>query len=274
MKRSMITVMGVVAVLLAGTAQANTIEGQGVWLFDEGQGLTTADSSGNGNNGTLVNGPGWTTDTPFTYAGNHALSFDGTNDYVSVPDSASLDVTGAITVEAWLKPNTVSASADWRAVVYKLHASGTDKGGYGLIAETDQSAVYFFTESGGVAFAGADLTLDAWNHVAGTLDATGYMALYVNGVLKDSGIVGTAYLPHQTDRPLYIGGNPDNDGFAPYEFAGNIDEVRILSRALSAGEVLSDYQHSIVPEPGTLVLLAAGGLTALAAAWIRRRGER
>ncbi len=265
MMKKLLIICAAVAMILAvnGSAQAVTIEGQGAWCFDEGSGLITADLSGNGNTGTLVNGPAWTTDTPFAYSGNHALSFDGSDDYVSVADSTSLDVTGAITVEAWLKPNTVSNSLDWRAVVYKLHTSGTDKGGYGLIVEVDQSAVYFFTEAGGVAFAGADLTLDAWNHVVGTLDATGYMALYVNGEVKDDGNVGSQYLPYQTDRPLYIGGNPDNDGFAPYEFAGGIDEVRILARALTSAEVLYDYEHSLVPEPATICLLGLGGLALL-----------
>ena len=266
--------MAIAGLILAvsGTAGATIIEGQGVWLFDEGSGLTTADSSGNGNTGTLTNGPTWSIDTPIAYSGNHALSFDGIDDYVKVANSTSLNISGAITVEAWLKPNTVLASDNWRAVVYKEQLSGIGKGGYGLITNETQTEVYFFTRGSGQAFAGYGLgigntlTPNTWNHVVGTLDATGYMALYVNGVLIDSGPVGTTYL-YQTDKPLYIGGDPDNGYTAPYEFAGTIDEVRILDRALTPAEVLYDHQHSLVPEPATLVVLALGGVGML----LRRR---
>jgi hypothetical protein len=269
--RRRITICAAVTAILvvSGVAQAAIIEGQGVWLFDEGAGLTTADSSGNSNTGTLVNGTAWTTDTPFAYCGNHALSFNGSDDYVSVADATSLDVTGAITVEAWLKPDTVDPANNWRAVVYKQRDSGP-KGGYGLFVDEDQDNVFFFTYGKGVAWAGPiPLTLDGWNHVVGTFDVidgdnNDEMKIYVNGELKES-FVAEGYGPYAIDLPLYIGGNP-NDGmssFAPCEFAGIIDEVRILSRALSANEVLYDYEHSLVPEPATICLLGLGVLSLL-----------
>src|SRR3989338_5884576 len=52
----------------------------GYWAFDEGSGTTAGDSSGNGNNGTLVNGPTWTAGK----VGSQAISFDGSNDYFAV----------------------------------------------------------------------------------------------------------------------------------------------------------------------------------------------
>jgi predicted GH43/DUF377 family glycosyl hydrolase len=73
----------------------------GYWEFDEASGTTLIDSSGNGNTGT-VHGAQWVQGI----SGN-ALSFDGVNDYVSIPHSSSLDVSGhEITVEYWVKfPN-------------------------------------------------------------------------------------------------------------------------------------------------------------------------
>jgi len=211
------------------------------WHLDDDSGTTASDSVGT-NHGTLTNGPVWVQGQV-----DGALSFDGIDDYVLVPDSTNLDITCAITVEAWLYPNTVSASSDWRAVVYKLGTGGDHgvKGGYGLLVETNQSEVYFFTEAGGVCFAGAALTLDAWNHVVGTYDDAGNIAIYVNGEYKDGGNF-PGYAPYATDRPLYIGGNPDDDGFAPYEFNGIIDEIVIYDRALTADEVLVRYQTTIV----------------------------
>ena len=67
--------------------------------FDAGTGTTTADQSGNGNNGTVSNTT-WSTTGKF----GNALSFNGTNSSVTVPDSSSLDLTTGMTIEAWVNP--------------------------------------------------------------------------------------------------------------------------------------------------------------------------
>src|SRR2546427_8380874 len=73
------------------------------WMFDEGSGTTTYDRSGNGNNGTLVNGPTWVPGV----IGN-ALSFNGSN-YVQIPDSQSLNITGnQFSISAWVNPRAQS----------------------------------------------------------------------------------------------------------------------------------------------------------------------
>jgi hypothetical protein len=70
----------------------------GWWKLDEGSGVTAYDSSGHGNNGILCGSPQWV-------AGriDSALHFDGVDDGVDCPNSASLDVTGPITLAAWVK---------------------------------------------------------------------------------------------------------------------------------------------------------------------------
>src|SRR5213078_3322484 len=67
--------------------------------FNEGTGTTAGDASGNGNTGTLSNA---TWSTSGKYGG--ALSFNGINAWVTVADAASLDLTGALTLEAWVNP--------------------------------------------------------------------------------------------------------------------------------------------------------------------------
>src|SRR5260370_8559154 len=96
--------------------------------FDAGTGSTLADASGNGNTGTIVNAT-WTT------AGKYgdALSFNGTNARVDINDDASLHLTTAMTLEAWVNPSAVSSA--WRDLVYK----GNDS--YYLMATTAQSSL-------------------------------------------------------------------------------------------------------------------------------------
>ena len=86
------------AVMLAGAAGAASPP-VGDWRMDEGSGTVLVDSSTFGNNGTILGNPTWV-------AGQHgqAIRFDGTGDYATVPDSASLDISAAITMAAWVKP--------------------------------------------------------------------------------------------------------------------------------------------------------------------------
>src|SRR5262249_31474553 len=84
----------------------------GAWAFGEGSGATTADASGNGNTATITSGT-WTTQGRY----GSALSFNGTNSVLRVAHSASLNLTSAITLSAWIQP-TASLSG-WRTVVQK-----------------------------------------------------------------------------------------------------------------------------------------------------------
>lgn len=88
--------------------QANAATGLTAgYAFDEGSGATVADASGHTYTGTLVNGTAWT-------AGKYgqALSFNGTNSYVSLP--SSLDIASLpFTIEAWIRP---ASYADWRTI--------------------------------------------------------------------------------------------------------------------------------------------------------------
>jgi hypothetical protein len=82
------------------------------YAFSEGSGTTVADSSGNGNNGT-ISGATWTT------AGKYgsALSFNGTSSRVVINDSSSLHLSSGMTLEAWVSPT--SAPTFWQDVIYK-----------------------------------------------------------------------------------------------------------------------------------------------------------
>src|SRR6476659_1942306 len=71
----------------------------GNWLFEEGSGSVTADSTANHDNGTLVNGPAW---VPGPTGNGTALQFNGTSQSVSLGNSSALNLTGQITISAWV----------------------------------------------------------------------------------------------------------------------------------------------------------------------------
>src|SRR4051794_23928958 len=199
----------------------------GAWSFDEGTGTTVADKSGKGNTGT-VSGAAWTTTGRF----GGALNFDGVNDWVTVPDANSLDMTGPLTLEAWVKPDVLG---NWDTVMMKEASGYLD---YAIYATGDWQV-----PSGWARDANAQgtqlLSTTAWSHLAYTFDGN-VSKLYVNGVLVSSATMPFT-LPNTT-QPLRIGGN----GIWSSEFFdGLIDEVRVYNRSLSAAEVTADMGKGV-----------------------------
>ena len=101
------------ATFVQSTTPAGLVAAYG---FDAGSGSTAADSSGKGNVGS-ISGPVWSGAGRF----GSALSFDGVNDWVSVADASSLDLTTGMTLEAWVRP---SALGGWRTVTFKERTGG------------------------------------------------------------------------------------------------------------------------------------------------------
>ena len=215
-----------------------------------GDGTTTADSSGNGNPGTIT-GASWTTQGRY----GNALSFNGTSSLVRVADSASLDLTTAMTLSAWIQPT--ASQSGWRTILqhetdaYFLNASNSDgplrPSGGGTLGGTTQYL------SGPTAN-----PVNAWTYVALTYDGA-TVRLYINGTQVASRAATGAI--QTTNSPLWIGGN------SPYGeyFQGLIDEARVYNRALTQAEIQSDMNTSIVPTaPDTSPPTAPAGLTATA----------
>ena len=205
------------------------------WCFDEGSGSVLKDSSGNGNDG-MIYGATWVEGK----YGN-ALSFDGVDDYVKVPDSSSLDITNAVTIEAWIYNNQDYDS--WRRIISKGDVTNY---GYGLAIaaykEPEKVSLQLFDGTTPFTIRGnPTLELNKWYHIVGTFsDNDDTMKIYVNGALESSNIAVTHHIVNNND-PLYIG----------YEtrwrvvFNGIIDEVRIYNRALTAKEIESHYEGKL-----------------------------
>ena len=198
--------------------------------FEETAGTTANDASTAKNNGT-INGPVSSTGGKF----GRALSFDGTNDRVDVPDAASLDLTTGMTLEAWVKP---TSNVGWRTVLMKER--GTDLL-YALYSSNgSKPRTENFTTVENTAAGTTALPLNAWSHLASTYDGTN-LRFYVNGALVTTKAT-TGAMPN-TANPLRIGGNAV---WGEY-FAGLIDEVRVYNRALTEAELKADMAAAVVP---------------------------
>ena len=203
------------------------------WRFDETAGTSASDASGQGNTGTLLNGPAWWT------AGKvgGALRFDGVNDYVRVSDSASLSSpSGQFSAAAWFY--RAADKGHWQCLVTRqLGSSWDDQYILGFYENSYRFGVH--TTAGFPVAAGPRAPLSQWVHVAGTYDG-GSIRLYVNGGLIGSVAASGTLL--RDGRPLLIGGgHNDATGAASETFNGWIDDVRIYNRALSAAEVQGLY---------------------------------
>ena len=217
------------------------------WTFDETSGTTAYDVFG-GNNGQLANGPVWTTGKV-----DGALSFDGVNDYVSVPHTSSISLK-QLSVEFWAKPSAPPSGSSWVAQMFMVKGLDNDENyelgyylGFILFKFTPGTELVSGGSAGGTRYLTVPVyrTFEPgkWYHIVGTFDGI-EGRYYVNGAefgyLKISGgeIV-------ENDQPLIIGSEVGMDGMMPRYFPGIIDEVAIYNRALSAEEILQHYQDGL-----------------------------
>ena len=210
------------------------------YAFNEGSGTTAADASGHGLIGTLTNGGTWN-------AGRYgsAVQLDGTNDFVNLGNPIALQITGSMTVSAW-----VFATAfpfDDAAVVSKRN--GTEIG-YQLDTTIDagpRTIGFKLTgASGGAMFryGATGLQINTWYHIAGVYDAaTGTINVYLNGQLDNGSFFG-ATASSQQNSPSNV--NIGQRASGNFSFNGRIDDVRIYSRALTQTEIQLDMNTPLV----------------------------
>jgi RHS repeat-associated protein len=195
---------------------------KGLWKFD-GQNLN--DASGNGNTGNLISGS-YSNDIPVGNA-YYSGSFNGTNAYAEVPSSSSLNISGSLTLEAWVKINAIG---NYQDIINRESwgQSGTG-GGYELSVTNIGKArldLYQTPTTYTTLVGTTTLSTGVWHHIAATFDGSG-MRIYVNGTLDASNSNTSA--PASGTSNVRLG---RNSGSGTYFFNGLIDEVRISNAAI------------------------------------------
>ena len=206
------------------------------WPFDEEADNTARDYSGLGNDG-IVFGALW---TPEGKIGG-ALSFDGVNDSVRIPDSPSLaSAHNQITVAFWIYPTNLSTA--WSTVMHRTSATDSwfDWQVYAraVDAKTTNNPVFrvdwdFDSVMDTDEEVEGDVVLrtNRWYFIACTYDGS-QMKFYIDATLRGSTTKASGTIPN-SGSDIWIGGN----GVWGEYFSGLIDEIRIYDHALSEEEI-------------------------------------
>jgi hypothetical protein len=199
-----------------------------------GSGTTWFDRSGNGNNGTLINGPTFD-------AGNlGSIVFDGVNDRVdSLSGTFFTDpTTETITISVWMYiPSDATWSNGNRGTIF---AKGATNGSFGLVRSGTENQVQFWIRGvtsgngGGIT----SINRDQWVNITGTWsDSTSN--IYRNGVFQNS---STLTIVGGLDASLYyIARDINFSGSAGNLFKGKVSQLSVYNRALSEAEILQNY---------------------------------
>ncbi len=212
------------------------------WKFDEGSGTIAYDSAGD-NDGTLVNGPVWTTGQI-----DGALNFDGEDDYVDLGNDSSLKPPLPVTVSAWIKLDTLGKDNGILSLdkPFPTH--------YGILfsVEFNNNRLRILYGDGGGAgishkrnkVGTTSLVADKWYHVAAVVRGPTDMDLYIDAVNDGETYSGTGGSLAYSTEHAFIGCNT-NDSFYQSWFHGKIDNVRVYDRALVAEEIEQLYQEGL-----------------------------
>lgn len=201
------------------------------------------DSTANGNDGTLtgttLNYPS-TSPTPIPFA--RSLELDGTDDYISI-NGAPVSMS-AITYEAWIKPDTVSAYGN-------IVSKASDGGGTSFIIWPD-GRLGLQTDGVGWTYSTSTVAANEWQHVAVSYDpaaAGGTMTFYINGQADNAitGVGGTI------DPSTLFAVGSQSGASASNLFNGNIADVRVWENVRTVNDIREGMNGYIDPETPGLV---------------------
>lgn len=227
--------------LFASSTNTQNVGLLGYWRLDETSGTNIVDSSGNGYDGTVD-----TAVSPTSGVVSGALGFNFAEDEISISDNA-FDNMPILSTCAWIKPN-LPGSGTFMEIINKSPDGNSN--GWQFYSHRARGYLAFYNSAGDI-FQTVDgvLSDDTWHHVCATWD--GRNASDSSVVYLDGNVVATTY----SDNPP-SGDDSANDlmiGSAvngAFDWDGEIDEVRIYNRVLSASEVQAFYNAADCPNIG------------------------
>jgi hypothetical protein len=195
------------------------------------------DESGNGNNGT-VNGASLTTDR---YGNaNKAYNFNGSTNYIEVPNSNSLSNVSDITISAWVYIDSwfQSGGEGYFPILHKSNLQG-QYGKFALTLKNLGGISHLNSQENGFSY--NNWSLSVWQHVA-MIFSNNRNKIYIDGVLISD--VPTGVFPNSINNslPLVIG--MDKPGLVEYS-NGKIDDIGIWNRALTQQEITNLYNNNL-----------------------------
>lgn len=212
-------------------------------------------------NYTITNSEGFTDSSTITVVStatpDASLRFAGSDHRVRVPPAGAFNLTGSLTVEAWIYPRNWGEEINYgfgRVVDrenYLLFISGQGNPFY-----EDNSLVLFLRQANGsetgISSSANSIQLNRWQHVAATFDGNETVRLFINGkpqtlTAELDPLRGT--LENLPEEPLFIGDTARGDR----SFDGNIREVRVWNRALTENEIREGLQRFRPPFGNGLV---------------------
>lgn len=221
---------------------------KGWWTFDGADVVqNVADRSGNGNHGyyTLYNNGNAVATSSLQVMGKvgQALKFNGVDQCIDAGAGSSINITGAITVSAWVLIKDTLAQ---RVIASKsgLGGAGANQQ-YALYESSSNRFAFAVTNSTTISLssitASATIANNVWVHIVGTYDGIDTTRMYLNGVQVDSDTSAGYGTLQDSGKNLEIGGTNGSKRCNGAFFSGQIDDVRIYNRALSADEILQLY---------------------------------
>ncbi|CAG0999394.1 hypothetical protein METP3_03192 [Methanosarcinales archaeon] len=204
------------------------------WSFNEGAGMVAPDSSGNGNNVRLMNGPVW-----INGKSGKALRFDGTNDYAVKTSANGIPAKSPFSIVLWANVKSFS-NPRWNDLFRK-------EGSWALQVHPSGKLNLEITGKQDI-ISNIAVPANVWTHFAVTIEGT-TVKFYKNGVL--------GYTQNQSTIPNAGSNTIDIGGYTSWGtyLNGTLDEVKIYNRSLSADEINVDFLNASIPAPTPTVTI-------------------
>jgi hypothetical protein len=198
-----------------------------------GSGTTWSDLSGLGNNGTLVNGVG--------YSGDNlgSLSFDGVDDRVNFSYNSSYNIGGLnLTISSWIRSTALANSLHGAGIL--VRESGANDGLYELLLLQTNSKNYSFFRMNGIGSYSPNIFPIELNQIYNIVCVydNGTMRIYVNGIEEGSGNIRNINITTNATRTITLGRRFTTSDAT---FSGNIYQTSIYNRALTASEIQQNF---------------------------------